>query len=104
MCLLHEWMHRWINEPNVCVCTCMCVYEDVCVQVGKAGTGRGRKRKSEEQASSKELQLAGLLHIMFLLANDEVMPWPTSMAPSTSTVLCNSPVLYACCCCNTSKG
>ena len=44
----------------------------VCLQVGKAGTGRGRKRKSGEQASTKDLQLAGILHIMFLLANDEV--------------------------------
>lgn len=42
------------------------------LQVGKAGTGRGRKRKSGEQASTKDLQLAGILHIMFLLANDEV--------------------------------
>ncbi|KAL0045252.1 hypothetical protein WJX82_001839 [Trebouxia sp. C0006] len=40
-------------------------------QVGKVGTGRGRKRKSGEQASTKDLQLAGILHIMFLLANDE---------------------------------
>ena len=42
------------------------------LQVGKVGTGRGRKRKSGEQASTKDLQLAGILHIMFLLANDEV--------------------------------
>ena len=42
------------------------------MQVGKVGTGRGRKRKSGEQASTKDLQLAGILHIMFLLANDEV--------------------------------
>ena len=33
---------------------------------------RGRKRKSGEQASTKDLELAGILHIMFLLANDEV--------------------------------
>ena len=46
----------------------------VFVQVGKAAAAvsRGRKRKSAEQASSKDLQLAGILHIMFLLANDEV--------------------------------
>ena len=42
------------------------------LQVGKVGTGRSRKRKSGEQASIKDLQLAGILHIMFLLANDEV--------------------------------
>lgn len=45
------------------------------VQVGKAAVAvRGRKRKIGEQASSKDLQLAGILHIMFLLANDEVGP------------------------------
>ena len=35
-------------------------------------TGKGRKRKTGDEASQQELQLAGLLHIMFLLANDEV--------------------------------
>ncbi|KAL3143333.1 hypothetical protein ABBQ38_002169 [Trebouxia sp. C0009 RCD-2024] len=40
-------------------------------QVGKAAAAGGRKRKSGDQASSKHLQLAGILHIMFLLANDE---------------------------------
>jgi hypothetical protein len=47
------------------------------LQVGKVGTGRGRKRKSGEQASTKDLQLAGILHIMFLLANDEVNTYAT---------------------------
>lgn len=42
------------------------------MQVGKAAAAGGRKRKSGDQASSKQLQLAGILHIMFLLANDEV--------------------------------
>ena len=45
------------------------------MQVGKAAAvvSKGRKRKSTEQASSKDLQMAGILHIMFLLANDEVV-------------------------------
>lgn len=42
-------------------------------QAGKTGPGQGRKGKGKdgEQVSPKELQLAGLLHVMFLLANDE---------------------------------
>ena len=45
------------------------------MQVGKAAAvvSKGRKRKSAEPAGSKDLQLAGILHIMFLLANDEVV-------------------------------
>ena len=52
----------------------ICVYLTFVLQVGKAGAGQGRKRKSGEQASSQDLQLAGILHIMFLLANDEAGP------------------------------